>query len=74
METACLIAGWIIRKPLIVDGVTYYLARLTAAGWVVPGLPISDAEVILGGFRYKIADLPQAELLKLIAALQTLVK
>lgn len=37
-------------------------------------LPITDAEVILGGFRHKVADLSQAELLKLIAALQTLVK
>jgi uncharacterized membrane protein len=74
MEAACLIAGWIIRKPLIVDGVTYYPARLTAAGWVVLGLPVLEAEVIIGGFRHKIADLSQSELLTLIAALQTLVK
>jgi hypothetical protein len=37
-------------------------------------LPVLEAEVIIGGFRHKIADLSQSELLTLIAALQTLVK
>lgn len=36
-------------------------------------LPLADAEIILGGFRHRVADLPQAELVKLVASLQTLV-
>lgn len=33
-----------------------------------------DAEIILGGFRFKVRKLSQPDLLALIAALQTLVK